>query len=72
MDKERLCLPKGVSPSFSIGLFCSEEKVNLFVPDAEERSNCVIIASKTGSIADIDVRTAKNTMQVFEGSLALV
>ncbi|KAF2619761.1 hypothetical protein F2Q68_00039421 [Brassica cretica] len=45
MDKERLSLSKGVSPSFSIGLFCSEEIANLFVPDAEERSNRVIIAS---------------------------
>ncbi|WZZ61228.1 hypothetical protein YC2023_061335 [Brassica napus] len=46
MDKERLCLPKVVSPSFSIGLFCSKEIANLLVPDAEERSNRVIIASR--------------------------
>ncbi|KAJ0257122.1 Photosynthetic NDH subunit of subcomplex B 1 [Hirschfeldia incana] len=56
----------------SIGLFSSEEKAKLFVPDAEERSNCVIVASKTGSLADIDVGAVKNAMQVFEGSLALV
>ncbi|CAN7098598.1 unnamed protein product [Brassica rapa subsp. narinosa] len=56
----------------SIGLFSSEEKANLFVPDAEERSNCVIVASKTGNLADIDVGAVKNAMQVFEGSLALV
>ena len=58
--------------SSSIGLFSSEEKANLFVPDAEERSNCVIVASKTGSLTDIDVGSVKNAMQVFEGSLALV
>ncbi|KAG7597201.1 hypothetical protein ISN44_As06g015960 [Arabidopsis suecica] len=56
----------------SIGLFSSEEKGKLFVPYAEEKSNCVIIASKTGKLADIDVGTVKNAMQIFEGSLALV
>jgi len=53
-------------------LFSSEEKGKLFVPYAEEKSNCVIIASKTGKLADIDIGTVKNAMQVFEGSLALV
>lgn len=60
------------SYSSSIGLFSSEEKGKLFVPYAEEKNNCVIVASKTGKLADIDIGTVKNAMQVFEGSLALV
>ncbi|XP_010539544.1 PREDICTED: photosynthetic NDH subunit of subcomplex B 1, chloroplastic [Tarenaya hassleriana] len=54
----------------SIGLFCSEEKGKLFVPEAEEKK-CIIVASKTGKLADIDAEAVKNEMHIFEASLAL-
>lgn len=55
----------------SIGLFCSEEKGKLFVPNAEEEK-CVIISSKTGRLIDIDIQAVKRAFQIFEVSLALV
>uniref|UniRef100_A0A0F7GZU7 NAD(P)H dehydrogenase subunit 48 n=1 Tax=Hypseocharis bilobata TaxID=253189 RepID=A0A0F7GZU7_9ROSI len=55
----------------SIGLFCSEEKGRVFVPDAEEKK-CTIISSKTGKLIDIDVEAVKNAMQFVNVSLALV
>ncbi|KAL5574467.1 hypothetical protein UlMin_016166 [Ulmus minor] len=55
----------------SIALFCSEEKGKLFVPNAEEK-NCVIVSSKTGKLADIDVEAVKKALPVFDLSLALV
>ncbi|KAL0688691.1 hypothetical protein Bca4012_088368 [Brassica carinata] len=51
-------------------VYKKRKRISLY--QTQKRGVTVIIASKTGSIADIDVRTAKNTMQVFEGSLALV
>ncbi|EXB50425.1 hypothetical protein L484_013517 [Morus notabilis] len=55
----------------SIALFCSEEKANLFVPNAEDK-NCVLISSKTGKLIDIDVEAVKKALPVFDLSLALV
>uniref|UniRef100_A0A0F7CYU7 NAD(P)H dehydrogenase subunit 48 n=1 Tax=Geranium phaeum TaxID=379952 RepID=A0A0F7CYU7_9ROSI len=55
----------------SIGLFCSEEKAKLFVPDAAEK-RCTIFSSKTGKLIDIDVEAVKNAMQFASVSLALV
>uniref|UniRef100_A0A0F7CYU9 NAD(P)H dehydrogenase subunit 48 n=1 Tax=Pelargonium dichondrifolium TaxID=73194 RepID=A0A0F7CYU9_9ROSI len=55
----------------SIGLFCSEEKAKIFVPDAEEK-RCTIIASKTGKLIDIDVEAVKNAIRFVNVSLALV
>uniref|UniRef100_A0A0F7GY58 NAD(P)H dehydrogenase subunit 48 n=1 Tax=Monsonia marlothii TaxID=163685 RepID=A0A0F7GY58_9ROSI len=55
----------------SIGMFCSEEKAKLFVPDAEQKK-CTIISSKTGKLIDIDVESVKNAMQFANVSLALV
>ncbi|KAJ0984288.1 hypothetical protein J5N97_002644 [Dioscorea zingiberensis] len=52
----------------SIALFGSEEKGRLFVPDAEEKK-CVVIASKTGKLIDIDVETVKKSVEMFQGSL---
>ncbi|MQM15048.1 hypothetical protein Taro_047985 [Colocasia esculenta] len=55
----------------SIALFFLEEKGRLFVPNAEEK-RCVIISSKTGKLADIDVDVVKTAMQQeFAGSLVL-
>ncbi|MQL75552.1 hypothetical protein Taro_007913 [Colocasia esculenta] len=55
----------------SIALFSSEEKGRLFVPNAEEK-RCVIISSKTGKLADIDVDVVKTAVQQeFAGSLVL-
>ncbi|KAI4331179.1 hypothetical protein MLD38_029389 [Melastoma candidum] len=54
----------------SIALFCSEEKANLFVPNAEEKK-CVIVSSKTGKLADIDIEAVKKSLNIFEVSLAL-
>ncbi|MQM00822.1 hypothetical protein Taro_033564, partial [Colocasia esculenta] len=55
----------------SIALFSSEEKGRLFVPNAEEK-RCVIISSKPGKLADIDVDVVKTAMQQeFAGSLVL-
>ncbi|XWS19153.1 hypothetical protein CRYUN_Cryun32bG0107600 [Craigia yunnanensis] len=55
----------------SIGLFCSEQKGKLFVPNGEEKK-CAIISSKTGKLIDIDVEAVKQAMQIFDMSLALV
>ncbi|OMO74139.1 Glycosyl transferase, family 9 [Corchorus olitorius] len=55
----------------SIGLFCSEQKGKLFIPNAEEK-NCAIVSSKTGKLKDIDVDAVKQAMQIFDVSLALV
>ncbi|KAI3891425.1 hypothetical protein MKX03_020707 [Papaver bracteatum] len=54
----------------SIALFCSEEKARLFVPNAQEK-RCIPISSKTGKLIDIDVEAVKNSLQIFEGVLAL-
>ncbi|XP_027344621.1 photosynthetic NDH subunit of subcomplex B 1, chloroplastic isoform X1 [Abrus precatorius] len=54
-----------------IALFCSEEKGNTFVPQAEE-NKCVVISSKTGKLIDIDVEAVKNAIQTFHVSPALV
>ncbi|KMS95541.1 hypothetical protein BVRB_007250 [Beta vulgaris subsp. vulgaris] len=51
----------------SIALFCSEEKGNLFVPNAEIKK-CKIIASKTGKLADIDVEDVKDAVKVFKAA----
>lgn len=51
----------------SIALFCSEEKGNLFVPNAEIKK-CNIIASKTGKLADIDVEDVKDAVKVFKAA----
>uniref|UniRef100_A0A0F7GZU3 NAD(P)H dehydrogenase subunit 48 n=1 Tax=Francoa sonchifolia TaxID=23250 RepID=A0A0F7GZU3_9ROSI len=54
----------------SIALFSSEEKGKKFVLNAGEKK-CVIVASKTGKLIDIDVEAVKNAMQIFDVSLAL-
>ncbi|XP_058114064.1 photosynthetic NDH subunit of subcomplex B 1, chloroplastic [Magnolia sinica] len=54
----------------SIGLFSSEEKGRLFVPNAEEK-RCAIISSKTGKLIDIDIQAVQNVVQIFEVSLVL-
>uniref|UniRef100_A0A0F7GY47 NAD(P)H dehydrogenase subunit 48 n=1 Tax=Cypripedium formosanum TaxID=53042 RepID=A0A0F7GY47_9ASPA len=51
----------------SIALFSSEGKGRLFVPNAEDK-RCVIIPSKNGKLAEIDVETVKNATKVFERS----
>ncbi|XP_073100587.1 photosynthetic NDH subunit of subcomplex B 1, chloroplastic-like [Elaeis guineensis] len=51
----------------SIALFSSEEKGQLFVPNAEE-NRCEIISSKTGKLVDIDVEAIKNAVQTLERS----
>ncbi|XVE91212.1 hypothetical protein DITRI_Ditri20bG0136200 [Diplodiscus trichospermus] len=55
----------------SIGLFCSEQKGKMFVPNAEEKK-CAIVSSKTGKLKDIDLDAVKQAMQIFDLSLALV
>ncbi|XP_061351516.1 photosynthetic NDH subunit of subcomplex B 1, chloroplastic [Gastrolobium bilobum] len=55
----------------SIALFCSEEKGNKFVPQAEEKK-CIVISSKTGKLIDIDVEAVKNAIPTFNMSVALV
>lgn len=57
-------------PICSIALFGSEEKAKLFVPNAEEKK-CITISSNTGTLADIDLETVKNSMQIFDMALAL-
>ncbi|KAG9146880.1 hypothetical protein Leryth_005177 [Lithospermum erythrorhizon] len=54
----------------SIALFCSEEKAKVFVPDAADK-RCAIIASKTGTLIDIDVEAVKNAVQIFSMPLAI-
>ncbi|XP_062089988.1 photosynthetic NDH subunit of subcomplex B 1, chloroplastic [Humulus lupulus] len=55
----------------SIALLCSEEKGNLFIPNAEEK-NCVVVSSKTGKLIDINVEDVKKALPLFNMSLALV
>ncbi|XP_021298465.1 photosynthetic NDH subunit of subcomplex B 1, chloroplastic [Herrania umbratica] len=55
----------------SIGLFCSEQKGKLFVPNAEEKK-CAIVSSKTGKLKDVEVGAVKQAMQIFDMSFALV
>ncbi|CAM8956901.1 unnamed protein product [Rhodiola kirilowii] len=55
----------------SIALFSSEHKAELFVPNIEE-SRCITIASSTGKLADIDVKSVKNATQVFDLSFAFL
>lgn len=54
-----------------MGLFCSEEKARLFVPDGEEKK-CATIASKTGKLIDIDVEEVKRAVQSFSLPLAIL
>ncbi|CAL9063172.1 unnamed protein product [Musa banksii] len=51
----------------SIALFSSEEKGNLFIPNAQEK-RCSIVSSPTGKLKDIDVEAVKNAVEIFEGS----
>jgi hypothetical protein len=53
----------------SVALFCSKEKGNKFVPQAEEKK-CIVISSKTGKLIDIDVEAVKSAIQTFNVSLA--
>lgn len=53
-----------------IGLFSSDDKAKLFVPNAEAKK-CAIVSSKTGKLIDIDVEAVKNTVQIFSMPLAL-
>ncbi|PQQ11271.1 photosynthetic NDH subunit of subcomplex B 1 chloroplastic [Prunus yedoensis var. nudiflora] len=55
-----------------IALFGSEEKGKLFVPNTEEKKNCVIVSSKTRQLKDIDTEAVKRALQIFKVSLALV
>ncbi|XP_021821876.1 photosynthetic NDH subunit of subcomplex B 1, chloroplastic [Prunus avium] len=55
-----------------IALFGSEEKGKLFVPNTEEKKNCVIVSSKTRQLKDIDTEAVKRALQIFNVSLALV
>ncbi|CAM8948036.1 unnamed protein product [Rhodiola kirilowii] len=48
-----------------------ERKAELFVPNIEE-SRCITIASSTGKLADIDVKSVKNATQVFDLSFAFL
>ncbi|KAJ4792014.1 NAD(P)H dehydrogenase subunit 48 [Rhynchospora pubera] len=45
-----------------VALFSSEEKAQVFVPEAEVK-NCTVIASKTGKLIDIDVEAAKSAVK---------
>lgn len=51
-------------------MFSSEEKGKVFIPEAEEK-NCVLVASKTGKLIDIDVEAVKKALPVFDLALAL-
>lgn len=54
-----------------IALFGSEEKGRLFVPNAEEKK-CIIIASETGNLKDIDVGAVRTAVQqISQESLVL-
>ncbi|KAJ4822835.1 Photosynthetic NDH subunit of subcomplex B 1, chloroplastic [Turnera subulata] len=54
----------------SIALFGSEEKSQVFIPNAEEKK-CTIVSSKTGRLKDIDVGEVIKAMQTFDLSLVL-
>ncbi|KAL3528979.1 hypothetical protein ACH5RR_008301 [Cinchona calisaya] len=54
----------------SIGLFGSEDKGKLFVPNAEEKK-CAVISSKTGRLIDINVEAVKSAVEMFTVPLAL-
>ncbi|KAA8541996.1 hypothetical protein F0562_023148 [Nyssa sinensis] len=54
----------------SIALFCSEEKGNLFVPNAEEKK-CTIISSATGKLIDINVEAVTSAIQILDRPLVV-
>ena len=54
----------------SIALFSSQQKGELFVPNAQEKK-CLIVSSKTGKLVDINVEAVKKATEIFDVSLAL-
>ncbi|CAM8951209.1 unnamed protein product [Rhodiola kirilowii] len=67
----QLAIARGKPRWGFIALFSSEHKAELFVPNIEE-SRCITIASSTGKLADIDVKSVKNATQVFDLSFAFL
>ncbi|KAL6334493.1 hypothetical protein AAG906_016040 [Vitis piasezkii] len=53
-----------------IALFSSQQKGELFVPNAQEKK-CLIVSSKTGKLVDINVEAVKKATEIFDVSLAL-
>jgi hypothetical protein len=50
----------------SVALFSSEEKARVFLPYAEEKKSCTIVASTTGKLVDIDIEAVKNAVKDFQ------
>ncbi|KAJ9693144.1 hypothetical protein PVL29_012052 [Vitis rotundifolia] len=53
-----------------IALFSSQQKGELFVPNAQEKK-CLVVSSKTGKLVDINVEAVKKATGIFDVSLAL-
>ncbi|KAM0821986.1 hypothetical protein ACQ4PT_071810 [Festuca glaucescens] len=49
-----------------VALFSSKEKARVFLPYAEEKRSCTIVASTTGKLGDIDIEAVKNAVKDFQ------
>ncbi|XP_062192847.1 photosynthetic NDH subunit of subcomplex B 1, chloroplastic-like isoform X1 [Phragmites australis] len=49
-----------------VALFSSTEKVRLFLPYVEDKSNFTVVASATGKLIDVDIEAVKKAVKNFE------
>ncbi|EMS60638.1 hypothetical protein TRIUR3_30515 [Triticum urartu] len=49
-----------------VALFSSKAKARLFLPYAEERKSCTVVASATGKLAGIDIEAVKKAVKDLE------
>ncbi|KAL6838400.1 hypothetical protein ACP4OV_031806 [Aristida adscensionis] len=54
-----------------VALFSSVEKARLFLPYAEDKSSCTVVASATGKLVDIDIEAVKKAVKDFEPAPSL-
>ena len=55
---------------YRVTLFSSQEKANIFVP--KYATDCVVVASKTGNLADLDTAAAAMALSTIGKEAALV
>lgn len=55
---------------YRVTLFSSQEKANIFVPKCA--TDCVVVASKTGNLADLDTAAAAMALSTIGKEAALV
>lgn len=55
---------------YRVALFSSQEKANIFVP--KYATDCVVVASKTGNLTDLDTAAAAMALSTIGKEAALV